>query len=46
MSYSRANELVKQELLKEGLEPRLYGIHSLIAGAAAVAAGGIRDRLI
>lgn len=46
MSYSRASELVKQELLREGLEPSLYGIHSLRAGgASAAAARGIPDRL-
>ena len=46
MSYSRANELIKQELLKEGLEPSLYGIHSLRAGGASAAAAlGIPDRL-
>ena len=46
MPYSRASELVKQELLREGLEPSLYGIHSLRAGgASAAAARGIPDRL-
>ena len=46
MSYSRAKELIKQELLKEGLEPSLYGIHSLRAGGASAAAAlGIPDRL-
>ena len=46
MSYSRANELIKRELQKEGLEPGLYGIHSLRAGgASAAAARGVPDRL-
>ena len=29
MSYNRAAELIKAELQKEGLDPALYGIHSL-----------------
>ena len=46
MSYSRANELIKQELQKERLDPGFYGIHSLRAGGASVAASlGIPDRL-
>lgn len=46
MSYSRAHELIKQELQKEGLDPSLYGIHSLRAGGASAAAAlGIPDRL-
>ena len=32
MSYSRADELIKQELQKERLYPGFYGIHSLRAG--------------
>lgn len=45
MSYSRANELIKQELQKERLDPGCYGIHSLRAGkaSAAAAALGIPD---
>ena len=31
MSYSQAAELIKSELQKEGLDPALYGIHSLQA---------------
>lgn len=47
MSYSRAQELIKQELQKEGLNPSLYGIHSLRAGGASAAAAlGIPDRLV
>jgi len=46
MSYSWANELIKQELQKERLDRGLYGIHSLRAGGASVAAAlGIPDRL-
>ena len=46
MSYSRANELIKQELQKERLDPGFYGIHSLRAGGASAAAAlGIPDRL-
>lgn len=47
MSYSRANELIKQELRKERLDPGFYGIHSLRVGGASAAAAalGILDRL-
>ena len=46
VSYSRANELMKQELQKERLDPGFYGIHSLRAGGASAAAAlGIPDRL-
>ena len=46
MSYSRANELIKQELQKERLDPGFYGIHSLRAGGAlAAAALVIPDRV-
>ena len=34
MSYSWAAELIKVELRREGLDPALYGIHSLRAGGA------------
>ena len=37
-SYSREAELIKAELRKEGLDPALYGIHSLRAGGATTAA--------
>ena len=37
-SNSRAAELIKAELRKEGLDPALYGIHSLRAGGATTAA--------
>ena len=46
MSYSRANELIKRELQKEELDPKLYGVHSLRAGGASAAAAlGVPDRL-
>ena len=46
MSYSRASELIKRELQKEELDPKLYGVHSLRAGgASAAAAPGVPDRL-
>ena len=47
MSYSRAKELIKKELGKEGLDPNKFGIHSLRSGgASAAAAFGVLDRLI
>ena len=46
LSYSRANELIKQELQKARLDPGFYGIHSLRAGGASAGAPlGIPDRL-
>ena len=46
MSYSRAAELIKAKLRKEGLDPALYGIHSLRAGGATTAAAlGVPERL-
>ena len=46
MSYSRANELFKAELKKEGLDTKSYGLHSLRAGGATAAAAlGVPDRL-
>ena len=46
MSYSRANELIKRELQKEELDPKLYGVHSHRAGGASAAAAlGVPDRL-
>lgn len=46
MSYSRANEFLKKELLKEGLDPAKFGIHSLRAGGASSAAAlGVPERL-
>ena len=47
MSYSRANQLLKKELEKEGLDPKCYGLHSLRSGGATTAASmGIPDRLL
>ena len=34
MSYSRASELIKRDLQKEELDPKLYGVHSLRAHSA------------
>ena len=46
MSYSRAKELIKKELSKEGLDPTKFGIHSLRSGGASAAAAlGVPDRL-
>ena len=46
MSYSRASELIKRELQKEELDPKLYGVNSLRAGGASAAAAlGVPDRL-
>ena len=46
MSYSRAKELIKKELGKEGLDPTKFGIHSLRSGGASAAAAlGVPDRL-
>ena len=46
MSYSRAAKFIKAELRKEGLDPGLYGIHSLRAGGATTAAAlGVPERL-
>ena len=46
MSYGRANELPKKDLLKEGLDPAKFGIHSLrVGGASKAAAVGPPDRL-
>lgn len=46
MSYSRASELVKKELQREGLDPSSYSLHSLRSGGASSAAAlEIPDRL-
>ena len=46
MSYSRAKELIRKELGKEGLDPTKFGIHSLRSGGASAAAAlGVPDRL-
>ena len=45
MCYSRAKELIKKELGKEGLDPTMFGIHSLHSGGASAAAAlGVPDR--
>lgn len=47
MSYSRANQLFKNALKTEGLDPKCYGLHSLRSGGATTAAAmGIPDRLL
>ena len=47
LSYSRAKELIKKELGKEGLDPTMFGTHSLRSGGAfAAAALGVPDRLL
>ena len=46
MSYSRAMELLKRELQREGLDSSQFGLHSLRSGGASAAAAlGIPDRL-
>ena len=46
MSYTRAKELLKRELKREGLDASQFGIHSLRSGGASAAAAlGIPDRL-
>ena len=46
MSYSRARELLKKELQREGLDPHQFGLHSLRSGGASAAAAlGVPDRL-
>ena len=46
MSYSRAKELLRKELKREGLDSSLFGIHSLRSGdASAAAALRVPDQL-
>ena len=46
MTYSRAAQLFKMELGKEGLNKDAYGLHSLRSGGASAAAAlGVPDRL-
>ena len=46
MSYSRAKELLRKELKREGLDSSLFGIHSLPSGGASAAAAlGVPDQL-
>jgi len=47
LSYSRATELVKNQLKAIGLDPSQYGLHSLRSGgASSAAAAAIRGRLL
>ena len=46
MSYSRAKELLRKELKREGLDSSLFGIRSLRSGGTSAAAAlGVPDRL-
>ena len=45
MSYSRANELFKNELKKEGLDSKKYGLHCS-GGASTAASLGILAQLL
>ena len=45
-SYSRLRELLLDKIAKLGLDPALFGMHSLHAGGTTAAAnGGEQDRL-
>ena len=47
LTYSRALELKRNQLLAVGLKPKDYGLHSMRSGRASLAAAlGIPDRLI
>ena len=47
MTYSRARELFSKQLREIGLDPSLYGLHSLRSGGTTEAAAwGISERLI
>ena len=47
LSYTRALELVRKQLIAISLDPHQYGLHSLPSGGASLAvAMGIPDRLI
>ena len=47
LSYSRARELFKEQISSIGLNPAIYGLHSLRSGGTSEAAAwGIPDRLI
>ena len=47
LTYSRALELTRNQLLAVGLKPKDYGLHSMRSGGASLAAAlGIPDRLI
>ena len=45
-SYSRLRELLLQRISQLGMDPQLFGMHSLRAdGAMAAASAGVPDRL-
>jgi hypothetical protein len=46
LSYTRMRELLLEKIVAIGLNPKLYGLHSLRAGGATAAANaGVPDRL-
>lgn len=46
LSYTRMRELLLEKLVKIGLDPKKYGLHSLRSGGATAAANaGVPDRL-
>ena len=46
MSYSRLRELLLAKIEQLGMDPKLFGMHSLRAGGATAAANaGVPDRL-
>ena len=46
LSYSRLRELLLQKIAQLGMDPQLFGMHSLSAGGATAAANaGVPDRL-
>jgi hypothetical protein len=46
LSYSRCREIYKDALYEVGVDPKLYGLHSLRSGgASAASAVGVPDRL-
>ena len=46
LSYSRLRELLLERIALLGMDPRLFGMHSLRAGGATAAANaGVPDRL-
>ena len=46
LSYSRLRELLLEKISSLGMDPKLFGMHSLRAGGATAAANaGVPDRL-
>ena len=46
LSYSRLRELLLAKIEQLGMDPKLFGMHSLLAGGATAAANaGVPDRL-